>query len=164
MANAKTLAGSKFYIAVDGTGDALPQNSDLTQSQFDGLDWLEVKGVGSLGQTGVSTNIVTYDDYDTEVTQKGKGISNAGDPEVECRRIGSDPGQVEMRKAALDQTNSYAFKHELADKATSSGNGTTYYNRGLVTGPMTPNGRNEDFDLEMFTLGLNQRQIVKEAS
>lgn len=160
MANAKTQAGAKFYIAVS-TGSALPQNSDLDQTAYDALEWLEVKGVGSVGETGTNTNIVSYDELSTDVTQKGKGISNAGDPEVEVRRIGTDPGQVELRAAALTN-DSYAFKYELADSGGT--NGTTYYNRGLVTGPRTPNGRNEDFDLEIYALGLNQRQIVKEAS
>lgn len=162
MANAKTQAGAKFYIAVDEVNDeAEVQNSDLSETEYEALTWLEVKGVGSVGETGTDTNIVSYDELSTEVTQKGKGISNAGDPEIECRRIGDDPGQVEMRAAALT-TDSYAFKYELDDSAGV--NGTTYYNRGLVTGPRHPNGRNEDFDLEMYALGLNQKEIVVEAS
>ena len=35
--------------------------------------------------------------------------------------------------------------------------------RGLVTGPKRPNGRNEDFNLEVYTLGLTQYEIIKEA-
>lgn len=163
MAGALTQAGAKFYIAVDDVNDeAEAHDTDLTESEYEDLTWLEVKGVGSFGQTGTETNIVSYDELGTEVTQKGKGISNAGDPEVECRRIGDDPGQVQMR-AAAETTASYAFKYELDDTPSGGTNGTTRYNRGLVTGPMSPNGRNEDFDLEMYTLGLNQKQIIVEA-
>ena len=163
MSGALTQAGAKFYIAVDDvSGDAEVHNTDLTVAEYDGLTWLEVKGVGSVGQTGTDTNVVSYDELATEVTQKGKGISNAGDPVVECRRIGADEGQIEMR-AATETKFSYAFKYELDDTPTGGANGTTFYNRGLVMGPTRPNGGNEDFDLEVYTLGLNQKEIVKEA-
>jgi hypothetical protein len=108
--------------------------------------------------------VVSYDTLGTDVTLKSKGISNAGDPEVEAARIPADPGQVQMRAAAATR-NSYAFKYEQDDAITpTTGNGTTYYNRGIVTGPRHPNGRNEDFVLEIFALGLNQKEIVEEAS
>jgi hypothetical protein len=162
MAGALTQAGAKFYIAVDTTTQAaLPQDIDLTQAEYEALTWLEVKGVGNVGQTGTDTNVVSYDELATEVTQKGKGISNAGDPEIECRRIGTDPGQIQMRAAAATKS-SYAFKYELDNSAGT--NGTTFYNRGLVMGPTRPNGGNEDFDLEVYTLGLNQKEIVVEAA
>lgn len=161
MAGALTQAGAKFYIAVDVGGDAEPHDTDLDQTGYEALTWLEVKGVGNVGQTGTDTNIVSYDELATQVTQKGKGISNAGDPDVECRRIGADPGQIEMRAATLTKS-SYAFKYELDDSAGV--NGTTFFNRGLVTGPTRPNGGNEDFDLEMYSLGLNQKEIVVEAA
>lgn len=161
MANAKTQAGAKFYIAVDVSNQPVAQNSDLLVAGYDALTWLEVKAVGSMGETGTNTNIVSYDELATDVTQKGKGISNAGDPEIEVRRIGSDIGQDAMRTAA-GTSDSYAFKYELNDSGGT--NGTIYYNRGLVTGPRHPNGRNEDFDLEIYTLGLNQKEIVKEAA
>lgn len=162
MAGALTQAGAKFYIAVDDvSSEAIAKDTDLSQTDYEALTWLEVKGVGNVGQTGTDTNVVSYDELATEVTQKGKGISNAGDPDIECRRIGSDPGQVEMRRAT-GTTNSYAFKYELDDSAGV--NGTTFYNRGLVMGPTRPNGGNEDFDLEVYTLGLNQKEVVVEAA
>lgn len=164
MTAATTQKGAKFYIAVDDTtSEALPQNSDLTDTAFAALTWLEVKGVGSFGETGTTQNKPSYDELATDVTQKGKGIANAGDPAIEVRRIGSDPGQIEMRAAAtVNDLNNYAFKYELAN--TLGANGTIRYNRGVVTGPTHPNGGNEDFDLENYELGLNQEQIVVEAA
>ena len=163
MAGALTQAGAKFYIAVDNTtSEAEVHDTDLDLAGYQALTWLEVKGVGNMGQTGTDTNVVSYDELATEVTQKGKGISNAGDPDVECRRIGDDPGQVQMRAASLTKF-SYAFKYELDNAPNATGNGTTYYNRGLVMGPTRPNGGNEDFELEVYTLGLNQKEIVEEA-
>lgn len=165
MSQALTQKGAKFYIAVDVSNNPVPQNSDLSLAEYDALTWLQVKGVGNFGETGITQNLPTYDELATEVTQKGKGIANAGDPVVECRRIGSDLGQIAMRAAALvANQNNYATKYELSDTPDGGTNGTIRYNRGVVTGPTHPNGGNEDFNLENYSLGLNQEQIVKEAA
>lgn len=152
----KANSGGKLYIGVDsGTAQAKAENSDLTQAGYEALTWLEVKSMGSHGETGSNTNVLSYDTWDTTVTQKAAGITNAGDPEVELARIPTDAGQIELRRAGLpaNRVNNYAFKILHLD-------GTVKYNRGIVLGPRHPNGRNEDFVLEIFTLGLNQEQIV----
>jgi hypothetical protein len=147
-AEAKTNAGSKLYICVS------PKNEELTETQFKALQYVQVKKVGSVGERGINTNIVTYDTWDTLVALKGKGITNAGDPPVEVAEDLTDPGQVAMRAAgAPNVADAYAFKVERAD-------GSVEYLRGLVAGPNTPGGRNEDFVLNTYVLGLNQVPIV----
>lgn len=150
-----TNAGSTLWICAD------PQQSDLNQAAYEALTWVQIKGVGSHGEVGTTTNILTYDGWDTTVVQKAKGMSNAGDPEIECARIPTDAGQVLLRAAALTDFN-YAFKMVRNDEPGDDvgDTPTIIYNRGLVSGPRRPMGRNEDFDLEIFTLGLNQREIV----
>lgn len=150
-----TNAGKKLYICTT------PKPDDLDAAAFALLTWVQIKGVGSHGEAGTSTNILTYDTWDTDVAQKAKGISNAGDPTIELSRDPDDAGQVALRAAALTNFN-YAFKIEGNDKPTSEvgATPTIIYNRGLVVGPRRPLGRNEDFDLEVFTLGLNQREVV----
>lgn len=150
-----TNSGAKLYVC------ATAQNSPLTQSGYEGLTWVQVTGVGNLGETGTTDNIVSYDTWDTTFIQKAKGTSNAGDPELEVARDMADAGQDILRTAAATRDN-YAFKIERADKPNTNvgSSATIVYNRGLVSGPRTPNGRNEDFDLEIFTLALNQKQIV----
>jgi len=150
---ANTNAGSKLFIC------ATEQAADLDQTAFEALVYVEVKGVGSVGEAGINTNILTYDTWDTDVIQKAKGISDAGSPELEIARIPTDPGQILLYAAAATNFN-YAFKIEKNDKATGGGTPTTIFNRGLVVGPKRPQGRNEDFDLEMWTLGLQQREVV----
>jgi len=146
-AEAKTNAGSKLYICVT------PQNEDLTQAEFAALTYVQVKKVGNVGERGINTNIVTYDTWDTQVALKGKGITNAGDPPVEVAEDLADPGQIAMRAAgAPSVADAYAFKVERAD-------GSVEYLRGLVAGPNTPGGRNEDFVLNTYVLGLNQVPI-----
>ena len=153
MPHVGTNAGGKVYVC------ATPQNAALDLAGYQALAWVEIDGIGEVGEMGTTTNILTYDQWNTDVVDKGKGMSNAGDPTVEAARIPADPGQQIMRAIAL-QPHKYAFKIVKNDPAILGGAGTTIYTRGLVTGPARPMGRNEDFDLEIYTLGLVQREIV----
>ncbi|GGF24329.1 hypothetical protein GCM10011321_14630 [Youhaiella tibetensis] len=150
---ARTNKDRRAYICTT------PQPNVLNQAAFEALAWVEIGNVGAIGESGTQTNVVSYDELATDVTQKGKGISNAGDPTIECARNPTDPGQVALRAAAKTNFN-YAFKFEDKDAPDADHTNSIYYNRGLVTGPTRPNGRNEDFILEVFTLALNQREIV----
>lgn len=153
VAFANTNSQSKLYFC------STPQPIDLDATEFAALTWVPITGVGSHGEAGSKTNILNYDTWDTKVTQKSKGITDAGSPEIELARIPDDAGQIALRAAA--KTNlQYAFKMERNDKPTVDGTPTIIYNRGLVTGPTRPFGKNEDFDLEVFTLGLNQEEVV----
>lgn len=150
---ANTNAHGKVYFC------STPQQIGLDLAGFSALTWIEIGNVGSFGETGANTNILTYDTWNTDVIQKAKGITDAGSPEVELARVYNDPGQVALRAAALTNLN-YAFKIVRNDPIIVGGVGTTLYNLGLVSGPRRPQGRNEDFDIEVFTLGLQQREIV----
>lgn len=150
-----TNAGRKVYIS----NAAVP--NDLDAAGFAALTWVLIGGVGNHGETGSSTNILTYDTWDNDVVQKGKGMTNAGDPEIEVAYDPDDAGQVLLRSAAAGRLN-WGFKIEGTDKPNDDVDSkpTIRYNRGLVAGPRQPNGRNEDFDLEIFTLGLQMKQIT----
>lgn len=150
-------SGGKLYIGVDGSTQAKPENTDLNSAGYAALTWLEIKQVGSIGETGSNVNVLTFDTWDTTVVQKAAGQVNAGDPEIELGRSATDAGQVEIRRAGLaaNRVNSYAFKILHLD-------GTIKYNRAIVLGPRHPNGRNEDFVLEIFTLACNQEEIIVE--
>lgn len=145
--NAYTHSSDELHISTT------PQNADLTDHAGDGypsLTYVQVRGIGSLGEVGLNTNIVNYDTWDMDVISKAKGLTDAGSADVEMLRIPNDPGQIAMRAAgASSNKNNYAFMQVMQD-------GTIRYFRGLVTGPRHPGGRNEDFDLNVFTIGLNQ--------
>ena len=134
----------------------MAQPANVTE---DGFEVTDVTGVGSVGETGSNTNILTYETWDDEVVQKGKGLTDAGSPDIEVARDPDDAGQIILRAAA--ETNfSYALKIEGNDAPPGANSTPTIrYNRGLVTGPREPNCRNEDFDLEIFGTGLQQKQI-----
>lgn len=157
VVHANTNSGAKVYVC------ATPQSADLDAAGYAALPWILISNVGNHGETGSNTNILTYDTWDTDVIQKTKGITDAGSPEIEVARIQDDAGQLIMRAAGLTRYY-YAFKMERNDKPDATGTPTILYNRGLVTGPTRPHGRNEDFDLEMYTLGLVQREIVVDAA
>ncbi len=145
--------GRKTYIS------PTPVQSDLDLTEYEAIDdWIEIGGVGNIGEYGTQENIISYDVMDTTVTQKQKGIANAGDPTLEVAYDANDAGQAALRDAAETRVN-YAFKFEY-DDATPDGTPTTEYNRGIVAGPSIPGGGAEDFLLNVFTLGLNQKIII----
>lgn len=146
MSDAFTYSGGTVSISTT------PQNETLTESEFEALTYVEIANVGNLGERGPNTNIVTWDGWNTDVAQKGKGITNAGDPVLEVARDLSDPGQIALSAAGLDKRGNYALKVEYPDDSVQ-------YLRGLVTGPTEPGGRNEDFVLHNYTIALNQRPI-----
>lgn len=150
---ANTNSQGKVFVC------ATPQQVDLDQAGFAALTWIEVGSVGELGETGSDTNILDYDTWNTKVKQKAKGVVDAGSPDLECARVFDDAGQIILRAAAKTNLN-YAIKVQKNDPSHLGGTGTVIYLRGLVAGPKRPNGRNEDFDLEVFTLALNQEEIV----
>src|SRR5690606_31331365 len=121
--NAYTHSSDKLYISTTA------QNTDMDDhatNGFPSLTYVEVKGVGSLGEIGKNTNIVNYDTWGSDNISKGKGLTDAGTADAEMLRIPNDPGQIAMRAAAATKDN-YAFKIDLQD-------GTTRYFRALVTG------------------------------
>lgn len=149
-----THSGAKYYICSTAQ-TALP----LTKTQFEALTWIEVKNVGKLGEMGADTKIVSYDTLATDVTQKGKGVTNGGDIEIEVARVYDDAGQVALRAAALTHYN-YAIKIEYADAPAAGYSNTIAYTCGIVTGPKRPGGSNEDFVLEKYTVAANQREVI----
>lgn len=154
-AYANANAASKIYISSASVADA-----DLAQADYELLTWVEIGSVGSRGEMGKNTNMLSYNTWNTNVIQKAKGMTDAGSVEIEVARIATDAGQILLRAAgAVGNNSNYAFKELRAD-GPSGGVGTVFYNRGLVSGPRRPGGRNEDFDLEVYTLGLQQEEVV----
>lgn len=148
-----TNQGRKTFICVT------PQPVDLDQTAFEALTYVEVSKVGNIGETGTADNIINYDTMDTDVTQKQKGVANAGDPTIEVSREPTDAGQIAMRNAAATKFE-YAFKFEHSDSPDGVLSNTVIYSRGVVGGPTRPNGGVDDFDLEVYVLGLNQKELV----
>lgn len=154
MANKAKKQGSKLYVC------ATAQNSDLTQSAFEALTWVQVGKVGNLGDFGSESNLSSYNTLDESVTQKQKGTADAGSLQVDVASVYDDAGQVIMRTfgGPLNQDN-IAVKIERNDKPSSSYTNTIFYTRGVVSGPINVGGGGDDFEVERYTVGLNQLPI-----
>ncbi len=148
-----SMMGSKVYICATAQA-AAPANA----AAYAALTWVEIKKVGNMGQIGTQQNVLKYPTWGAAVTDKEKGAADAGDPTLEVMRDTADAGQDALRAAALT-TGKYAFKVERADKLTGGGTNTLLYNWGLVTGPARPQGGNEDFDVEVFTIGFASLEV-----
>jgi hypothetical protein len=130
-----------------------PQNADLNQAGFEGLTYTPVGFVGSLPERGINTNMLSYDMVNTLVSDKAKGITDAGSGTLECARNITDPGQILMTTIGQpDYFDKHAFKMIKQD-------GTIEYGRGLVAGPNYPGGRNEDFDVANYSIAYVQAPI-----
>lgn len=147
-------ASGKLYIC------STAQPNVLAKTDFEALTWVEVGGVGSVGEMGNQTNVLSYDTWGDAVVQKAKGMTNAGDVDIEVARDASDAGQDVLRSIA-GNPDKYAIKI-VYDDGSNGNTGTVVYNRGLVLGPRRPNGRNEDFILEIFTVAMVQEEVVVE--
>jgi hypothetical protein len=154
MANKSTKKGSKVFVCAD------PQNSDVTQTAFEGLTWVQVGKVGNIGDFGADSTMNSYNTLDEAVTQKQKGTANAGDPQIEVADIADDAGQTILRTFGdpLNQNN-IAIKIERNDKPQEGWSNTILYSRGVVSGPLYPGGGSDDFELARYTIGLNQLPI-----
>lgn len=139
-----THIGGSFAIC------ATPQTTDLDAAGFAALTWILVGKIGSVGEFGVVQPIVDYDTWNG-TTLKGKGSKRPGDPEVEYARDETDAGQDALRTAAGLST-AHAVRVIKQD-------GTIFYSRALVTQPSMPQGRGEDADIEVITLGLVQSPV-----
>ncbi|CAN7339340.1 hypothetical protein LJR251_001888 [Rhizobium rhizogenes] len=153
MANKSTKKGSKVYVCETA------QNTDLTVSAYAALTWVQVGKVGNIGDFGSDSTINNYNTLDEPVQQKQKGVSNAGDPELEVASIADDAGQIILRTFGDPlNINNMAIKVERNDAPQGKTN-TVFYSRGVVSGPLYPGGGSDDFDLEKFKIGLNQLPI-----
>ncbi len=153
MANKATKKGTKVYVC------ATAQNSDLISSTYAALTWVQVGKVGNVEDFGADSTMNSYNTLDEAVTQKQKGTANAGDPQLEVASVAADAGQVILRTFGdpLNQDN-MAIKIERNDGGAGFTN-TIFYSRGVVSGPLYPGGGSDDFELERFTIGLNQLPV-----
>lgn len=152
MSNPITYAGATVGICVT------PQNSDLNAAAFAALTFVNIANVGSIGEYGYTTNMVTYTTMDRILNLYAKGNTDGGSLSIECALSAGDAGQAAIIAAAdpaagANYQDNYAFRVSLP-------NGDVHYLRGPVGGPTYPGGGNEDFVRMAFMVGLNQILIV----
>ena len=148
MADGITNFGGTFSISTTA------ENTDLAdEAAFELLTYTVVPNVGSFGDTGVSQNVVSYSTWDRNVAAKGKGEADAGSPTGEFLDVAGAGMTALLAAAAVNNSDSYAFKIEWPD-------GTIEFNRGVVTGPLRNKGGNEDFKRLTFSFGFSQEPVL----
>lgn len=131
-------------------GDATAVPPTTAGSIAAGLEYVVVGGVGSVGAYGYDTNMVSYNELNEPISTQQKGVTNGGTPAIECARDDADEGQIAMRAAGDPLvTDSYVIRVTNQD-------GSVDYLRGPVSGPNNQGGRSEDFDLDQYTVAVNQ--------
>lgn len=150
---ANTHKGRRIWVSSTAVGD-----EDINQAAFEALNWVEIGDAGMIGDIGSNSNIINYDTLNTDVSQKQKGVTNAGDPQLEVARDYDDPGQMLMR-AYADTKYNYGFKIQNDDAPSENFVGSIIYLRGMVASAVNVGGRVDDFDLETYNIALNQRPL-----
>ena len=103
-------AGAKLFIG--GTID-LP-SGDLSESDFDGETWVEIKELESLGTIGDQAEEVEFSAIGSARTRRLKGTRSAAPMEVIAGIDYDDDGQLALIAAEKTHHN-YAFKIEFND-------------------------------------------------
>lgn len=100
MAKMYSVAGCKIYI-----GDAAieDKDADFQESDFAGVNWVEIKGWVTLGAHGDAAALVTSDQVGVGRTKKAKGNRNAGTMDNVFDVVADDPGQLQL--VAAEKTN-----------------------------------------------------------
>lgn len=141
-----TNFGARFYVSTTEV------STNLTEIQYAALTYVQVPGLGRLGDTGVIQNVTGYSVFGRRLRHKKKGEASASDPDVEF--IDRPSSGLSILQAAADPSvrGERAFLIIWGDDSLE-------LNRGLVTGPKFLKGGGEDFKRVLFTLGLQQPPI-----
>lgn len=118
MAAVYTASNSKLFISENSVN----QKSESTMSDFAATNWIQVKGLQTMGELGGEQTINEFEPpLDENWMLKAKGTRNGGTMTNVFIPIHNDPGQVKLREAIDDDCRPYQFKLERgADCAAES--------------------------------------------
>lgn len=107
--------GSTIYI-----GEPVSLNGNkLTEAEFTGQSWTEIKCLENLGTVGDTANEITFDGIncggDSGRTMRFKGTRNAGTMELIFGLDYSNAGQAALLAAEANDNENFAFRIVLND-------------------------------------------------
>lgn len=103
-----TMANTKVFISENPVNARL----EVTPEDFQGINWIEIRGLFSVGALGGDQTINEYALINSNWTTKSKGIRNGGTMANVFIPMHLDPGQAKFREAIEDNCRSYAFRVE----------------------------------------------------
>lgn len=106
---ALTNKGGKLYISEE------PVECDATVFDIAGAAYVQVPGVGSIGDTGIQQDIVTYSTINGGLTAQGKGDATGINWDIEILDRPSAAKDILDEAASPDNADSYATRVEWAD-------------------------------------------------
>lgn len=132
---------------------ATPQETDLDQTEFEALTFIDVENIVTVPALGYTENIVSQDYLNTDLSGKRKGFKSGTEEELLC---GYDPdatGQIAVLAAAATKSN-FAVKRTLQD-------GTVIYSRALIaSNGGVQGGSGEDFTNISWIIAINQLPLT----
>lgn len=103
-----TMANTKVFISENPVQAKL----EVTPEDFQGVNWIEMKGLFSVGELGGDQAINEYELINSNWTMKTKGVRNGGTMANVFIPLYLDPGQTKFREAIEDNCRPYAFRIE----------------------------------------------------
>ena len=139
-----------------GTTTPDPQNSELSESDFEALIWEAVSNMVTGPETGGTTSFIERQVWDQRFNSAFKGSVSGSESNivlaVDDSTTQSD-GRIALGAAASDANNAYAFKFEWPS-------GRIEYVRLLVGEPTLSKGAKEDPPEETFATKVVQLPVI----
>jgi len=127
-----TMAGTKIFISEN----PVPAKLEVTPEDFQGINWIEIKGLFNVGELGAEQTVNEYELINSDWVMKAKGTRNGGTMTNVFIPLHLDPGQMKFREAIENNCRPYAFRVERgADCAPESLVTISVANPGVVTWP-----------------------------
>lgn len=147
-----TVTGSKLYIG------PVRESTVDTLAEYEGLAWVEIGEVESIGDLGDQSNPVTFQSIGDSRVRKLKGARDAGTQQIVMGRSPSDAGQIAL-KAAERTKFEYAFKLEIADAPDDDYTNSVQYFGAMVMGARVNMGTGDNVVKITADLGINTEII-----
>lgn len=155
MTEINTSLGAQLFVSNASVLDTID-----TTSEFDGLTWVEVEPVESIGEFGDEAAEVTFSSLKDGRIRKLKGARNAGTLAVVVGHNPSQTGQAQMITAEASKLN-YAFKVVVPDAPSNLYTNSTFYFRGKVMSKRMGVGGNGDVTKRTFNVGVDSQVYEK---
>lgn len=160
MAKMYAVAGCRIYV-----GDAAieDKDSDFQESDFNLVNWVEVKGWVTMGAHGDAATLVTSDQIDVGRTKKAKGTRNAGSMECVFDVVADDIGQLQLLAAEKTDDN---WPIRVVYNDAPAGGGTPSENKfiALVMTSQRQGGGANDPRRMGITLEINSNLVFTAAA
>lgn len=103
-----TMANTKIFISEN----PVPAKLEVTPEDFQGINWIEMKGLFTVGELGGEQAINEFELINSDWMMKAKGTRNGGTMANVFIPLALDPGQTKFREAIEEKCRPYAFRVE----------------------------------------------------